>query len=202
MGGIFSSNTESILAHHQLYERAGILHHDISVNNLMVDANDHSVGILIDLDLAVRLKDGERRLTFEPVPAGTLAFRAIDVLDQGEFAHELHYRYDLESFFYTLVWILTYYPHSFSTPVCDWSEWYNMHPLAVANSKAGMFFRASAIMPDGPLKESWLLKLANLFVKGQNLLAGDEDTDKETMGGYLTYQKFMAVLDPKSLGNR
>ena len=166
----------------------------------MVDANDHSVGVLIDLDLAVRLKDGERQLTFEPVPAGTLAFRAIDVLDQGEFVHELYYRYDLESFFYALVWILTYYPHSFSTPVCDWSRWYNTHPLLIANSKAGMFFRASANMPDGPLKEPWLLKLANLFAKGQNLRAGLEDMDEETMGGYLTYEKFMAVLDPESLG--
>ena len=164
----------------------------------MVDANDHSVGILIDLDLAVRLKDGERRLTFEPVPAGTLAFRAIDVLDQGEFVHELYYRYDLESFFYALVWILTYYPHSFSTPVRDWTKWYSAHPLAIANSKAGMFWGASANMPDGPLKELWLLKLANLFAKGQRLHARYDDTDKETMGGYLTYEKFMTILDPES----
>ena len=49
----------------------------------MVDANDHSVGVLIDLDLAVRLKDGERLLPFEPVPAGTLPFRAIDILWPG-----------------------------------------------------------------------------------------------------------------------
>ena len=59
---------------------------------------------------------------FEPVPAGTLAFRAIDILWQGEFVHELRYRYDLESFFYTLVWILTYHPQGFSTPVREWGS--------------------------------------------------------------------------------
>ena len=166
----------------------------------MVDADDHSVGVLIDLDLAVRLKDGERQLAFEPVPAGTLAFRAIDILWQGEFVHELHYRHDLESFFYTLVWILTYYPHSFSTPVGEWSQWYNTHPFVIANSKIGMFIGASVNMPDGPLKEPWLLKLANLFAKGQRLRARYGDTDKETLGGYLTYEKIMAVLDPESLG--
>src|ERR1700733_887803 len=148
------ASTETISAHRQLYEGAGILHHDISVNNLMVDANDHSVGILIDLDLAVRLKDGERWLRFEPVPAGTLAFRAIDILRQGEFVHELRYRYDLESFFYTLVWILTYYPHNFSTPVGEWSSWYNRSSLAIATMKSGMFFTLPDDMPDGPLKES------------------------------------------------
>ena len=175
------------------------MHHDISVNNLMVDANDHSVGVLIDLDLAVRLKEGERRLPFEPVPAGTLAFRAIDILWQGEFVHELRYRYDLESFFYTLVWILTYHPRGFSTPVGEWSEWYDGHPLAIAHSKAGMFFGTPPNMPGGPLKEPWLLKLANLFVQGHRIRARDKTTDKETMGGYLTYQKFMAILDPDSL---
>ena len=91
--------------------------------------------------------------------------------------HELHYRYDLESFFYALVWILTYYPRSFSAPVGKWSQWYDAHPLVIANSKAGMYFGAAANMPDGPLKETWLLKLATLFVKGQPILAcGQGDT--------------------------
>jgi len=193
------TRTNTISAHHQLYERAGILHHDISVNNLMVDANDHSVGVLIDLDLAVRLKDGERRLSFDPVPAGTLAFRAIDILWQGEFVHELRYRDDLESFFYTLVWILTYHPHSFSTPVGEWSGWYEAHPLASANAKAGIFFGVPVNMPVGPLREQWLLKLANLFSEGRHLLSSDETADKETMGGYVTYENFMAVLDPDSV---
>jgi hypothetical protein len=166
----------------------------------MVDANDHSVGVLIDLDLAVRLKDGERRLTFEPVPAGTLAFRAIDVLWQGEFVHDLYYRYDLESFFYALVWILTYFPHSFSTPVGEWSQWYNAPPLAIANMKVGLFAELPYDMPHGPLKEAWLLKLANLFVEGRRHVRLDKCADKETMGGYLTYERFMAVLDPDSVG--
>ena len=53
----------------------------------------------------------------------------------------------------------------------------------IANSKAGMFFRTPTNMPDGPLKEPWLLKLANLFVQGQRICGRDKTADKETMGG-------------------
>ncbi|KAF8334774.1 uncharacterized protein EI90DRAFT_462426 [Cantharellus anzutake] len=43
-----------ISSHHELHEKAGILHRDISPNNLMVDSSDPTKGVLIDLDMAVR----------------------------------------------------------------------------------------------------------------------------------------------------
>ena len=50
------SNLSMHLAHHDLYEKAGILHHDISINNLMVDPSDPSMGILIDLNMVAMTK--------------------------------------------------------------------------------------------------------------------------------------------------
>src|SRR5260370_3516096 len=68
-------NLSMHLAHHDLYEKAGILHFDISINNLMVDPSDPSPGILSDLDMAARDNDPESVLKLErppPPPARSL----------------------------------------------------------------------------------------------------------------------------------
>ena len=86
------------LAHHDLYEKAGILHRDISINNLMVDPSDRSRGILIDLDMAARDKDPDSGLKLElpPLPGGTVPFRAADLCDHDPLPRTL-YRHDLDS---------------------------------------------------------------------------------------------------------
>ncbi|KAK4151065.1 hypothetical protein C8A00DRAFT_45663 [Chaetomidium leptoderma] len=82
---------------HESLHRAGILHRDISVNNLMINEHDDNPSwdsFLIDLDLAIREKrdgtSGARGKT------GTRAFMAIGALlgEQHSFMH------DLESFFW------------------------------------------------------------------------------------------------------
>ncbi|KAK0747284.1 kinase-like domain-containing protein [Apiosordaria backusii] len=87
---------------HESLHRAGILHRDISVNNLMINEHDDNPSwdsFLIDLDLAIREKrdstPGAREKT------GTRAFMAIGALlgEQHSFMH------DLESFFWVLFWI-------------------------------------------------------------------------------------------------
>ena len=65
--------------------------------------------------------------------------------------------------------------------------------------KSGIFFTLPKGMPEGPLKDSWLLKLANLIVQGRRVLQLDECADQETMGGHLTFENFMAVLDEDSV---
>lgn len=182
-------------AHHELYEKAGILHHDISVNNLMVDAHDHSVGVLIDLDLAVQLKDGDTILHFDPVPGGTIPFRARGILNQNEPITTLYYRYDLESFFYTLLWILAFYPFDFSTTIeADYSKWSELPPQQLAIHKAVQLFDMSlgGSLPDGPLKERWLVKLAKLFYDGYR---HPKSKDAETLNGRVTYSNFMSILN-------
>ncbi|KAI1839917.1 hypothetical protein JX266_013876 [Neoarthrinium moseri] len=87
-----------ITGHEALYE-AGILHRDISVNNIMSSER----AFLIDLDLAIRIpRDG---VTGARGKTGTLAFMAIGALlgEQHSFMH------DLESFFWVLFWICIHY---------------------------------------------------------------------------------------------
>lgn len=108
----FRSNRELLLAlrdaiqgHRSLF-RHGILHRDISVNNIMITLGHRSDGFhgfLIDLDLARRMDDTTDTITHHRT--GTMEFMAI-----GALCAEPHtYRHDLESFFYVFVWICIHY---------------------------------------------------------------------------------------------
>lgn len=85
----------------------GIMHGDISVNNIMISnpsSTSNTGGYLIDLDFAVPLS--RQYASGAPHRTGTPEFMAIDVLDG-----EPHVpRHDLESFFYVLIWMYTKYP--------------------------------------------------------------------------------------------
>ena len=93
-----------------LHTRAGMLHRDISMNNLIInedDSNPSRGSFLIDLDLAVNEQrekpSGARGMT------GTRAFMAIGVL----FNEKHSFMHDLESFFWVLFWICIHFsgPH-------------------------------------------------------------------------------------------
>ncbi len=88
---------DCIEGHGSLRQKAGLLHRDISIGNLMVDKDNR--GFLIDLDLAIP----EQRVSASGAKGktGTRAFMAIGALlgEQHSFMH------DLESFFWVLFWI-------------------------------------------------------------------------------------------------
>lgn len=161
----------------------------------MVDNDDHSIGVLIDLDLAVRLKDGDKTLPFKPAPGGTFPFRAIDILEKGEPVETLFYRHDLESFLYTLIWILSYYPDDSSRRV-QWSDWYKGSPESIARLKTGLLASGARGVPAGPLTTSWVPRLARLFRDGLRFFAMNPVADAETLGGQVTFASFMSILEP------
>ncbi|KAK3897955.1 dual serine/threonine and tyrosine protein kinase, partial [Staphylotrichum tortipilum] len=88
---------DCIEGHESLRQKAGLLHRDISIGNLMVGKDNR--GFLIDLDLAIK----EQRIAASGAKGktGTRAFMAIGALlgEQHSFMH------DLESFFWVLFWI-------------------------------------------------------------------------------------------------
>ncbi|RPB20401.1 hypothetical protein L211DRAFT_751618, partial [Terfezia boudieri ATCC MYA-4762] len=105
---------DAIKCHQSLLRSAGILHRDISPNNIMLYnpedsdtlASDLPKGFLIDLDLAKYIGpntttadgtlNGVRRRT------GTMLFMAIEILMVTCSRH--CWRHDLESFLYVLIW--------------------------------------------------------------------------------------------------
>jgi hypothetical protein len=97
---------EGCIAGHQSLQREGILHRDISVNNLMINEDEENPSwpaFLIDLDLAIK----EQRVGVSGAngKTGTRAFMAIGAL-MGEKHSFMH---DLESFFWVIFWICIHY---------------------------------------------------------------------------------------------
>ncbi|KAF4993142.1 hypothetical protein FDECE_13498 [Fusarium decemcellulare] len=91
---------------HESLLRAGLLHRDISINNLMINEyNDNPSwpAFVIDLDLAI--KEPREAASGAKGKTGTRAFMAIGALmgEQHSFMH------DLESFFWVLFWICIHY---------------------------------------------------------------------------------------------
>ncbi|KAL7796518.1 serine/threonine-protein kinase Sgk2 [Trichoderma ceciliae] len=91
---------------HESLHKAGLLHRDISINNLMInedDDNPSQKSFIIDLDLAIEeTRDGACGASGK---TGTRTFMAI-----GALLGEQHcYMHDLESFFWVLFWICIHY---------------------------------------------------------------------------------------------
>ncbi|CAI6098994.1 unnamed protein product [Clonostachys chloroleuca] len=85
---------------HESLHKAGFLHRDISINNLMINEDNDNPSwpsFLIDLDLAI--KEQREGVSGAKGKSGTRAFMAIGVLlgEQHSFVH------DLESFFLGIV---------------------------------------------------------------------------------------------------
>ncbi|KAG8664999.1 uncharacterized protein FPOAC1_012977 [Fusarium poae] len=97
---------ERCIEGHESLHRAGFLHRDISVNNLMINEDDDNPSwpsFLIDLDLAI--KESREAASGAKGKTGTRAFMAIGAL-LGERHSFMH---DLESFFWVLFWLCIHY---------------------------------------------------------------------------------------------
>ncbi len=194
------------LAHHELYEKAGILHRDISINNLMVHPEEPRKGILIDFDMAVLDKDPKTGifLEVEPYSGGTLPFRAAELCQEQPLPRSL-YRHDLESFFFVLIWIM-FHRSKISPDLCfgSWctGDWVDIH-----GSKQGFLLRAGNQLPrDLPLLDDWIKPLWTGFVKGystkfdklrESEVSSVDGTDigNCTLYGHVTYASYMKSLN-------
>lgn len=132
----FLAALEGCITGHQSLRSAGILHRDISVNNLLINEdkdNPSWPSFLIDLDLAIKEQRGG--ITGASGIAGTRAFMAIDSL-LGEKHSFMH---DLESFFWVLFWICIHYKESGKGRVVPrFDKWNYMETGELATLKTGL----------------------------------------------------------------
>ncbi|KAJ5848608.1 hypothetical protein N7455_012565 [Penicillium solitum] len=120
---------------HKSLEQAGILHRDISVNNIMINEDKENPpwpSFLIDLDLALR----EQRVDVSGATGktGIRAFMAIGVL-LGEKHSFMH---DLESFFSVLFWICIHEAPDKGRVVTEFDQWNFGARMMLATSKKGV----------------------------------------------------------------
>uniref|UniRef100_A0A0B7KKI9 EKC/KEOPS complex subunit BUD32 n=1 Tax=Bionectria ochroleuca TaxID=29856 RepID=A0A0B7KKI9_BIOOC len=129
------SALEGCIDGHYHLHKAGLLHRDISINNLMMnedEKNPSRTAFLIDLDLAVR--EQREGASGAKGKTGTRAFMAIGALldDEHSFMH------DLESFFWVLFWICIHYngPND-GKPVPRFEKWNYVDTDELAELKKG-----------------------------------------------------------------
>uniref|UniRef100_A0A8H7TVW9 EKC/KEOPS complex subunit BUD32 n=1 Tax=Bionectria ochroleuca TaxID=29856 RepID=A0A8H7TVW9_BIOOC len=120
------SALEGCVEGHEILHKAGLLHRDISINNLMVNEDDRNPSwraFLIDLDLAVR--EQREGASGAKGKTGTRAFMAIGALigEQHSFMH------DLESFFWVILWLCIHYNGPGQSRVVPGFDKWNTAPL-------------------------------------------------------------------------
>ncbi|KAF4503758.1 hypothetical protein G6O67_008915 [Ophiocordyceps sinensis] len=125
-----------IRGHRSLHE-AGLLHRDISANNLMINEGEEDPkrrGFLIDLDLAIRHQ--RPGASGAKGKIGTRAFMAIGALMGNEQHTFMH---DLESFFWVLFWICIHYdgPGEYVGPT-RFDTWNHVEEMELATGKTGL----------------------------------------------------------------
>lgn len=100
-------------AHWKAFQKAGVLHRDVSVNNILIDENGN--GVLIDWELAV-LNDDKSDFEVQD-RVGTWQFISAALLkDPGQTHHLVD---DIESFVHVLGWIvMCYVPNTMDRNIC------------------------------------------------------------------------------------
>jgi len=196
--------------HHDLFEKTGVLHRDISPGNLMVDASRPTQGVLIDLDFAARVDARGNPLEGETFPhAGTLQFRAFELVTL-EKPPKAYYRHDLESFFYTLLWIQGHYlgGKRIDSPEATRYDFdFNRSWESTQSSKRGFllcFNRPGSELTATSLRDEWLIPMRRLFgealrAKAEAVMSYQEGKggllDWETFGGRVTHETFTKILE-------
>jgi hypothetical protein len=205
-------------AHHLLYKESNILHGNLSESNLMIYRNDEgrAYGVLNDWDVATAPEADGGDTSKAQIGCRALSFVSVEMLSPTTLQH--HYRHDLESFFWILLWCACQYTLNGTTgrkrmtPARAMSEWSSQYSYGITrrgfihSSKEEQAFWLCRHISDAfkPLSESWIRPLWDLLEQGYSSLRENSTTpgyDVETLGGNLTFEKFMSVLAPKALND-
>ncbi|KAH6703019.1 hypothetical protein BKA61DRAFT_189254 [Leptodontidium sp. MPI-SDFR-AT-0119] len=135
---------EGCIEGHESLRKAGFLHRDISINNLMMNEDEENPSwpsFLIDLDLGI--KETRREASGARGKTGTRAFMAIGALlgEQHTFMH------DLESIFWVLFWICIHYdgPNQ-ERVVAQFDKWNYVDMEELAKLKLGTVAKETIFM--------------------------------------------------------
>jgi Fungal protein kinase len=165
---------------------------------------DKIYAVLNDFDLAV---SADVQSTSSKHRTGTKPFMAIDLIHPDPTVHM--YRHDLESMFYVLVWITSRFHNGqeiADPPLQEWAD----NSGATLLEKKSFFFMMSASPRRTQQFESfgpWVVSMKNMMQDGFLAreryisavgLAKSRNSppfEHDTLGGFVTFEKFQAVLD-------
>ncbi|KAF8325408.1 uncharacterized protein EI90DRAFT_2138465 [Cantharellus anzutake] len=141
-------------------------------------------GILLDLDFAIQVRDGDKDVSPEPSFAA-ISFHGSPIC--CGFPPKRLYRHDLESFFYMPGWILCRCDaHGEPKALHQFTAWHNGPLDDIIPAKRRFTGVPSHITSDrsSPSLQSWLRRLCRMFGGGyREVNCQDAHVDQETRGG-------------------
>ncbi|KAF9474598.1 hypothetical protein BDN70DRAFT_884630 [Pholiota conissans] len=189
-----------------LYETAGIMHRDISVNNVMFRKNGDQIhGVLSDYDLVLELQNRGLGPSSKN-RTGTRPYMALDLLNIPPMAHQ--YRHNLESLYYVLVVLATRYKDG---PLNAWCKAEAHDDSRALYMEKKLFILDQELPPlSDPFQrlENIIELLGSMFqagylAQGAGRRAARKAIDKglptplfdeSTLGGHVDFDKFKDIL--------
>jgi serine/threonine protein kinase len=198
-----------ILGYRWLFEVPKILHRDISLNNLMLrKEGDKVYAVLNDFDLAV---SADVKSTSSKQRTGTKPFMAIDLLRPDPPVHMC--RHDLESMFYVLVWITSRFHGGKEIADAPLQEWADQGGATLVDKKHSFILsEPPPPTPEFDLLGHWVVSLQTMIRDGFSARTKYRSElavavrskamyapafEDETLGGFVTFDMFAAILDAK-----
>jgi serine/threonine protein kinase len=188
------------LGYRWLYEKAGVLHRDISLYNLMFYRERNNLelevcGVLNDYDLATVVGVNESPSSMQRT--GTRPYMAYELLDKNPPRHS--YRHDLESLFYVLLILTSHFEDGEEIPNPPLKQWFQLNSSDLASKKEALLARSRTSLPKPtPPYERfmyWLIPMARAFSRGMYWQEDDKaDPNDETLGGNVTFDKMDAIF--------
>ncbi|KAF9048894.1 hypothetical protein BJ165DRAFT_1067039 [Panaeolus papilionaceus] len=180
---------DAVQGHWNLWKKKGVLHRDISKNNILLGNSDAAKGfrgVLIDLDLAIYTKR-DKSLFEKDSRTGTHAFQSFIILStqphQARYAAPHDYLDDLESFFWVLIWLTMGYD------VVDRQDYFSLTPTKQDVEDLKPFEARPSIAADRKhkilskkkprLADGWGATMQNMVSEMRRFLA-ERVEDKET----------------------
>ncbi|KAJ8514601.1 hypothetical protein ONZ45_g7881 [Pleurotus djamor] len=193
--------TEIVKCHQWVHDVAGIMHRDVSLNNMMYrEMNGQMYGVLNDFDLASLLVDldkGPQSLQ----RTGTRIYMAFDLLSSPNPPRHLN-RHDLESFFYILLDVI-HNPHGQSL---NMGTWFALDDLSLSSIKraacsitslrdAALSSCAAFVPFLSQIQDLWNQYIMNLRARDRGV-----ELDDVVAGSAITGSSFLSPLDAFLLG--
>ncbi|KAJ7168694.1 hypothetical protein C8R46DRAFT_1191448 [Mycena filopes] len=187
----------------RLYETTGRLHRDIATANMRFYRTGQVCGVLRDFDLAISPNQSMAKY----LSSRTIVYMAMGLLVPDPPRHL--YRHDLESFLYVLAFLTVDTGITRGKSLKTWAH------LPVSALRAEKNLAITEGFPDpyvefDELYDAWLTPLTNLFRDGLRLAREYRDALRlaerrntappapfvnDTLGGFVTFDKFAAILD-------
>ncbi|KAF8162315.1 hypothetical protein K438DRAFT_1618415, partial [Mycena galopus ATCC 62051] len=187
-----------------LFEKANIMHRDISRNNLMYRRIDGKVyGVLNDFDLSVVLGNEPRSTSKQRT--GTEPYMAIDLLETDPPPPHV-FRFDLESLFYVLVYVVCQYHQGKKIENPPFDDWDHLPTRALRSERREFLADPMTVPPTSNFTalRKLIVLLHKMFRDGYNART-DANTlaildsvpttfHEDTLEDHITFDKFDKIL--------